>query len=316
MALPSAARSALRSIAPRRHVDRGRSRCDDAATARARASGSPDRPPARVRRHRVVLLLVWLLGPIVWIAIASVQPEAAVTQPSARADARPAARHATPSCWPARSGTGSHRRQPAGHGRWSRSIALVLGALAAYPLARLELPGKRAIMTVLIFTQMVPAIVMAIPVLLIFRAVGLKDTVAGLVIVNVAFWLPLIIWLLRNVLEDVPRSLEYAARIDGCSRLGTLFRVLVPAAAPGFAAVAILLLIGTWNEFLFAVMLGDRNAVTVTRLIGFLDSTVGPGRAAAVHGARGGGHRGDPALPAARHRCSTGASSPGSPRAS
>jgi multiple sugar transport system permease protein len=118
--------------------------------------------------------------------------------------------------------------------------------------------------------------VMAIPVLLMFRAIGLKDTVAGLVIVNVAYWLPLIIWLLRNVLEDVPIVLERAARIDGCSRLGTLFRVLMPAAGPGVAAVAILLLIGTWNEFLFAVMLGDRNAVTVTRLIGFLDSTVGP----------------------------------------
>jgi multiple sugar transport system permease protein len=156
------------------------------------------------------------------------------------------------------------------------AICLALGAMAAYPLARLELPGKRTLLTILIFTQMVPAIVMAIPVLLIFRAVGLKDTVLGLVIVNVAYWLPLVIWLLRNVLEDVPRSLEFAARIDGCSRLGALFRVLIPAAAPGFAAVAIILLIGTWNEFLFAVMLGDRNAVTVTRLIGFLDSTVGP----------------------------------------
>ena len=155
-------------------------------------------------------------------------------------------------------------------------ISLVFGALAAYPLARLALPGKPILMTLLIFTQMVPAIVMAIPVLLMFRAVGLKDTVLGLVIVNVAYWLPLVIWLLRNVLDDVPRALEYAARIDGCSRLGTLFRVLIPAAAPGFAAVAILLLIGTWNEFLFAVMLSDRNAVTVTRLIGFLDSTVGP----------------------------------------
>ena len=69
--------------------------------------------------------------------------------------------------------------------------------------------------------------------------------------------------------EEVPRSLESAARIDGCSRLGTLFRVTIPAAAPGIAATAILLLIGTWNEFLFAVVLGDREAVTVTRRIGY-----------------------------------------------
>ena len=246
--------------------------------------GDTDRPrrvlrlPEPVRRivfgMSLVLLLTWILGPIIWIAIASIQPEAAVTSrpPALTLDLR-LDRYVELLSLP----------------EWQGSIvislvvtvavtaaALVLGALAAYPLARLDLPGKRGILTVLIFTQMVPAIVMAIPVLLIFRAVGLKDTVAGLVIVNVAYWLPLVIWLLRNVLEDVPRALEYAARIDGCSRLGTLFRVLVPAAAPGFAAVAILLLIGTWNEFLFAVMLSDRNAVTVTRLIGFLDSTVGP----------------------------------------
>lgn len=236
------------------------------------------RIPAPIRRAAfgvsVGALFVWLLGPIVWIAIASVQPEGAVMSrpPQLTTDLRL-----------------DTYAQLLGSSQWHQSIfvslqvtlavtliTLVLGAMAAYPLARLELPRKRTIMTVLIFTQMVPAIVMAIPVLLMFRAVGLKDTVAGLVIVNVAYWLPLIVWLLRNVLEDVPRSLEYAARIDGCTRLGTLFRVLVPAAAPGFAAVAILLLIGTWNEFLFAVMLGDRNAVTVTRLIGFLDSAVGP----------------------------------------
>jgi multiple sugar transport system permease protein len=114
---------------------------------------------------------------------------------------------------------------------------------------------------------MVPAIVMAIPVLRIFQILGLTDTVTALVIVNVAFWLPLIIWLLRNFFLDVPVSLEKAARIDGCSRLGTLFRVTIPAARPGLAAASILILIGTWNEFLFAVILGNRQAVTITRLI-------------------------------------------------
>ena len=236
------------------------------------------RLPAPVRKvlfgAGVLALLTWILGPIIWIAIASVQPEGAVTT-------RPPALTTNLQL--------QHYTDLLARPEWQHSIfisleltigvtiiALVFGALAAYPLARLNLPGKRSLLTILIFTQMVPAIVMAIPVLLMFRAVGLKDSVLGLTIVNVAYWLPLIIWLLRNVLEEVPLSLEYAARIDGCSRLGTLFRVLVPSAAPGFAAVAIILLIGTWNEFLFAVMLGDRNAVTVTRLIGFLDNTVGP----------------------------------------
>ena len=161
---------------------------------------------------------------------------------------------------------------------------------------------------------MVPAIVMAIPVLRIFQILGLTDTVAALVLVNVAFWLPLIIWLLRNFFVEVPVSLEKAARIDGCSRLGTLFRVTIPAARPGIAAAAILILIGTWNEFLFAVILGNQNAVTITRLITGhpeLPGTAEPD--AAAQPARGGGHgRGGsvsaacPAVPPPDHLRPTG----------
>ncbi len=146
-------------------------------------------------------------------------------------------------------------------------FVILLASPAAYALARFQLPGKRAVLAVLIFMQMVPAIVMAIPVLKIFQILGLTDTIAALVIVNTAFWLPLITWLLRNFFVEVPISLERAARIDGCSRLGTLFRVTIPAARPGIAAAAILMLIGTWNEFLFAVILGNHNAVTITRLV-------------------------------------------------
>ncbi len=151
-------------------------------------------------------------------------------------------------------------------------IAIVIGALSAYPLARLRIPFRNVFMGILVFTQMVPAIVMAIPVLLLFQALHLRDSIVGLVLINVAFLLPLVIWLERGYFEDVPKSIESAARIDGCSRLGTLFRVTMPAAAPGIFAIAIVLLIGTWNEFLFAVVLGDKDAVTVTRRITDLNS--------------------------------------------
>ena len=144
---------------------------------------------------------------------------------------------------------------------------IVLSAPAGYALARFDIPGKRAILVVLIFTQMVPAIVMAIPLYKIMKSIGVTDSVLALVLVNVAFWVPLVIWLLRNFFADVSISLERAARIDGCSRLGTLFRVVVPAASPGIAATSILLLIGTWNEFLFAQILGQRDAITITRRI-------------------------------------------------
>lgn len=219
-------------------------------------------------------LVVWLVGPIVWILITSVQSEAAMTRlpPALSLDLRL-----------------SNYTDLLSDPRWQASIGvsltvvtlvtlitLVIAALAAYPLARYRLPGSRIVLGLLVFVQMVPAIVVVIPVLLTFRFLGLKDTIAALVIVNVAFWIPLMVWLLRAVFMDVPRSLDAAARIDGCGRIGTLFRVVLPAARPGLAAAAILLLVGTWNEFLFAVILGDSHAVTVTRLIGFVQSLVGP----------------------------------------
>jgi ABC-type sugar transport system permease subunit len=213
----------------------------------------------------VLVLFFFYTAPIVWMIVASLQPSQAL------ASLPP---NLTLNLW--LDGYQTIASDP----RWLGSLAvslqvalltaffvIVLSAPPAYALARYDISGKGTILALLILVQMVPAIVMAIPVLRVFQIVGLTDTVASLVIVNVAFWLPLIIWLLRNFFIEVPASLEKAARIDGCSRLGTLFRVTIPAARPGMAAAAILILIGTWNEFLFAVILGNRNAVPITRLI-------------------------------------------------
>jgi multiple sugar transport system permease protein len=215
----------------------------------------------------VALLLAFLMGPILWILIASVEPENAVT--SAPPQLTPFItlyNYAYLLSNPDWIGSIWVSLQVAG---LTMLLSLFFGALAAYPLARLRVPGRNLILAVLIFTQMIPAIVLAIPMLFMVRAVQLQDTVLALVIVDVALWLPLIIWLLRNAFDDVPRALEAAARMDGCTRLGTLFRVVIPASSPAIAAAAILLLIGTWNEFLFAVTIGDKAAVTVTRRIGY-----------------------------------------------
>jgi len=256
-----------------------------AITARAREADAPEegrrnriRLPAPIGRIGfgvgVFLLFFFYVAPIVWMFVASVQPlQALVEQPPAL----------TLDLWL------DGYQIIAGDPRWLGSLAvslqvalltaffvIVLAAPPAYALARYDLSGKSTVLALLILVQMVPAIVMAIPVLRVFQIVGLTDTVASLVIVNVAFWLPLIIWLLRNFFMEVPVSLEKAARIDGCSRLGTLFRVTIPAARPGMAAAAILILIGTWNEFLFAVILGNREAVTITRLITGIQNFPGP----------------------------------------
>jgi multiple sugar transport system permease protein len=221
----------------------------------------------------VAVVAIWLMGPILWMAITSIQPEAAVTT-------------APPELtWDLHFGWYSQFLQDT---EWLKSTlvslevalattaaTIVIGSLAAYPLARLRVPGRNLILVLLIATQMMPPIVLLIPVLFMAREVHLTDTVAALVLVNTAFLLPLVIWLLFNFFREVPVAIESAARIDGCTRLGALFRVTIPAAAPGISATAILILIATWNEFLFALILGDRDAVTVTRRIAFIEAPAG-----------------------------------------
>jgi multiple sugar transport system permease protein len=216
------------------------------------------------------LFLFWSLGPTLWIFVASLEPEGSITSVPFQLTTGVTLSHyvllLTNPDW---LGSISVSVQVA---LATTAIALVIGSLAAYPLARLRLPGRRAILGLLILSQMVPAIVLVIPVLIIFNTLKLTDTVTALILANVAFVLPLVIWILKGVFEKVPRALDAAARMDGCGRLGALFRVTIPAASAGIAATAVLLLISTWNEFLFAVVLGNHDAVTVTRRIGFIDS--------------------------------------------
>ncbi len=222
------------------------------------------------RRIATGLLFFWLVGPIVWIFIASVQPTAAITHAPPQLTLHLTLEHFAQLL----TGAGWY------HAIWvSLQVAvlttfftILIASLAAYPLARLDVPGKNVMLTSLLFIQTVPGISLAIPILLMFRYVHLQDTVIALVIVDTAFLAPLAIWILRNVFEDVPREMESAARMDGCTRVGTLFRVIMPVAKSGIAATAILVMVSAWNDFLFAVVLGDRNAVTVTRQIGFLET--------------------------------------------
>lgn len=241
---------------------------DDSSNMRKRLV--PDWLPKWVSRISVVVLFGWLIGPIVWIVIASVQPTKAIT-------------HAPPQLtWAI---TWEHFQELLVGAGWYQSVwvsaqvavlttifTILIASLVAYPLARLDIPGKGALLGTLLFVQTVPGISLAIPVLLLFRLVHLQDTIAALVIVNTAFLTPLAIWILRNIFEDVPREIEAAARMDGTTRIGTLFRIVMPVARSGVSATAILIMISAWNEFLFAVVLGNRDAVTVTRRIGFLET--------------------------------------------
>jgi multiple sugar transport system permease protein len=155
------------------------------------------------------------------------------------------------------------------------TIACVIAAsLAAYALSRLEMRGKSVLLGGALATQMVPGIVLVIPIFIIMRNLGLTDTILALVVLYTTFLLPYAIWLLQNFFRQVPKALEQAARMDGCSRVGALFRIVLPISAPGVAATAIFVFISSWNEFLFALVLTQQRATTVTIRLAQIQSTI------------------------------------------
>ena len=144
----------------------------------------------------------------------------------------------------------------------STLCALVIGTLAAYSLARFRLPYNldSKLSLWILSTRMFPAIVTAVPLFLMMRDLRLLNTRLSLIIVYTAFNLPFVVWMMRGFFAELPRDLEEAALIDGDSRIGALFRIVLPLVAPGLAATAVFCLIVSWNEFLFALVLTQTDA--------------------------------------------------------
>jgi multiple sugar transport system permease protein len=133
-------------------------------------------------------------------------------------------------------------------------ITVACGTLAAYAAARLRFFGKRTINMAMVLVYLFPAIVMAIPLFVMFSAIGLRDSLAGLTIVYLAQTIPVALYMLRSYFVTVPVEVEESALIDGCSRLAVIWRIVLPLAAPALAAVALYVFMIAWNEFLYALL--------------------------------------------------------------
>ncbi len=129
-------------------------------------------------------------------------------------------------------------------------ISLVLATPAAYAFSRLRFRGRDRLATTILSLRFMPPVAIAIPVLLMMRTINLDDTYPGLILPYVAFSLPLAIWILIGFFDEVPRELDDAALVDGCSRVGVLWRVMLPLVRPGLIVAAIFSAIFIWNEFL------------------------------------------------------------------
>ena len=145
----------------------------------------------------------------------------------------------------------------------STVVSMVLGTLAAYAIERFRTGGENLAVWI-ISQRMLPPVTIVFPVFLLYVALGLVDSFAGLILLYVAFSLPYVIWMMRGYIQDIPVELEESAEVDGCSRWQILWRVVFPMARTGLFATAVFTFVFVWNDFLFALVLTRTEVVTYT----------------------------------------------------
>jgi multiple sugar transport system permease protein len=140
--------------------------------------------------------------------------------------------------------------------------SVTLGLFAAYAFSRFEVPGANDLLFFILSGRMLPAVVVTIPIFLMYRQLGLHDTHLGMILVYTVFNLSLTVWLLKGFIDEIPKEYEEAAMVDGYSRFQAFYKIVVPQAATGIAATTVFSLIFVWNEYAFALMLTSEDART------------------------------------------------------
>ncbi|CAM5532209.1 carbohydrate ABC transporter permease [Streptomyces griseorubiginosus] len=148
------------------------------------------------------------------------------------------------------------------------AIGIVVGTLAALAISRFAFRGRKVVIVGILAVQMVPLVAMIIPVFLLLNDLDQYDKLSGLIITYLTFILPFTVWTLRGFIVNIPRELEEAAMVDGCSPTGAFLRVVFPLLAPGMVATSVYAFIQAWNEYLYALMLLSQKNQTATVWLG------------------------------------------------
>ncbi len=142
-------------------------------------------------------------------------------------------------------------------------LSVSTGTLAGYAFSRWVFPGSKPLLFWVLMTRMIPPITIALPFYILMRGIHLVDTHVALILAYTSFNLPFTMWLMTGYFQGIPRELDDAARVDGCSYLGAFRRVLLPVAIPGISAAIVIAALTAWNEYLFALILAPGNAKTM-----------------------------------------------------
>ncbi|MNW42527.1 Trehalose transport system permease protein SugB [compost metagenome] len=200
----------------------------------------------------VLLFLAFILLPYIWQFLTSIKPLAEIS--------------AIPAKWiPSIINVDYYfnvfQKHPFARYLWNSAIvstvttivSILIGASASYALARLHFRGKKIVLLSILSISMFPTISTVSPLFLILKNMNLLNTYAGLVIPYTTFALPFSIWLLTNFFGQLPKGFEEAATIDGCSRLQTFFKIMLPLIKPATFSVGLLVFINSWNEYIYSL---------------------------------------------------------------
>jgi ABC-type glycerol-3-phosphate transport system permease component len=235
------------------------------------------RRATRIRRIWIALgaaaILLYSLGPLLWIFIASITPELKGDVNRAWLSNRQV------TYFPSDPNIGNYvelfRQVPfATYFRNSSIIAtgnmlltLVVASLGAYGFVRFRFVGRQSFLVAMLVAYTIPSVVLLVPLLVIFRTYGLNNTHLGMILAEATHAAPFVLLLMINYFSTLPRELEEAAQVDGCGRLKTFWRIVIPLSLPGLVAGGLLAFIMTWNNFLFAFLLTSTTDVKTLPVI-------------------------------------------------
>ena len=211
----------------------------------------------------LALLILWTLAPLYWMVTTSLKEPAEIYGEQV-------------TLWPAKATLENYRilfeetnfliyfRNSIIVAIATSLLSLVFASLGAYALTRLRFPGRRLFARGLVYTYLMPESLLFIPLLVIVLRLGIENTLHGLVFAYLGFTVPFCTWLLMGYFMSIPIELEESAMIDGCSRLGVLFRIVLPLTVPALAVVAFFSFTLSWNEFIYAsVLVADVSVRTI-----------------------------------------------------
>ena len=153
-------------------------------------------------------------------------------------------------------------------------VSLVVGFLGALAIARFHFHGKKVVIFTVLLVQMVPLIVLVIPITQTLNTLQLRDTLSGIILTYLVFTVPYTVWTLRGFIANIPRELDEAAMVDGCTRWQTFYRIILPLTGPGLVATSVYGFIQAWNEFILITTI-NHNQRKVNMMAWLVDTSVG-----------------------------------------